>query len=161
MATTIGKLQVWRAEVENRPGALDAILEPLANAGADLSVVFGWVDPANPNRGVVEVGPIKGRKQTDAAKSVGLVQSDVPVLVVQGPNAPGLGHRIANAVAQAGINLKFLAAQVAGRNYSAVFGFESASDATKAQRVIKNALTARGGAKRAGAKKKRAAKAKK
>lgn len=148
MATAIGKIQVWRAVVENRPGALDAILEPLANAGADLSIVFGWVDPADPTKGVVEVAPIKGRKLTDAAKQAGLSPVEVPVLVVQGPNKPGLGHQLAAALAQAGINLKFLAAQVVGRNYSAVFGFESSADVTKAQRVIKAALTSKGGAKK-------------
>lgn len=158
MATAIGKFQVWRAEVENRPGALEAALAPLAQAGADLSIVFGWVNPADPTKGVIEVAPVKGKKLTDAAKAAGFSAVDVPVLVVQGPNKPGLGHQLAAALANAGINLKFVAAQVIGKTYSAVFGFESAADVTKAQRVIKQALTEKKGAKkRAAAKKKKSA----
>ena len=39
---------------------------------------------------------------------------------------------MARALADAGINLVFLVAQVVGRRYSAVFGFESAVDADRA-----------------------------
>ncbi len=157
MATTIRKVQLWKCEVENRPGALDSILAPLAEAGADLSIVFGWVNPGDPSRATIEVAPIKGKKVTEAAKSVGLAPDDVPVLVVEGLNRPGLGHRLAEAIAAKGINMSFVVAQVVGRNYAAVFGFQSADDVTKANRIIKNTLTARKGTNRKARPKKKAA----
>jgi hypothetical protein len=43
----------------------------------------------------------------------------------------------------AGINMSFAMAQVVGRRYSAVFGFENEADASKAATLIKRA-TARG-----------------
>jgi hypothetical protein len=58
---------------------------------------------------------------------------------VQGDNRPGLGHRIARALADAGLNIAFLVAQVVGRKYSAVFGFESPADADQAVKLIRKA----------------------
>jgi hypothetical protein len=43
----------------------------------------------------------------------------------------GLGHAISQAIADAGINMDFVVAQVVGRKYSGIFGFESEADATK------------------------------
>ena len=59
--------------------------------------------------------------------------------MVEGDNRPGLGHAIAKAVGDAGINMSFVMAQVVGRKYSAVFGFESEVDASKAATLIKSA----------------------
>jgi hypothetical protein len=52
-----------------------------------------------------------------------------------------LGHAIAEAIADAKINLDFLVAQVIGRRYAAIIGFESAEDAKKAATLIKRATT--------------------
>jgi hypothetical protein len=61
--------------------------------------------------------------------------------VVEGDNRSGLGHTIAKAIGDAGINLGFVMAQVVGRRYSAVFGFESDADASRAASLIKKAAT--------------------
>jgi hypothetical protein len=58
----------------------------------------------------------------------------------RGNNKPGLGHAVAKAIGDAGINLSFLMVQVVARRYSAVFGFESETDATKALTLIKKAM---------------------
>jgi hypothetical protein len=60
---------------------------------------------------------------------------------VEGDNRPALGHGIAKAIADAKINLDFLVAQVIGRKYAAVIGFESAEDAKKASTLIKKTTT--------------------
>ncbi len=44
---------------------------------------------------------------------------------------------ISQAIADAGINMDFVVAQVVGRKYSAIFGFESEADATKGAAEIK------------------------
>ncbi|MGI9072797.1 MAG: hypothetical protein ACR2JB_16135 [Bryobacteraceae bacterium] len=47
---------------------------------------------------------------------------------MEGDNQPGLGHAIARAIADGGINLDFLVAQVIEGTYSAVLGFDSEAD---------------------------------
>ena len=58
---------------------------------------------------------------------------------MQGDNKPGLGYAISKAIADAAINMDFLVAQVIGRKYSAVIGFENEADAKKAATLIKRA----------------------
>jgi hypothetical protein len=74
---------------------------------------------------------------TAAAEAAGLSASSIPTLLVEGDNKPGLGHALARAMADAGINLSFLVAQVIGRKYTAVVGFESEEDARRASTLIK------------------------
>ena len=62
---------------------------------------------------------------------------------MEGDNRPGLGHAISQAIADAGIKMDFVVAQVVGRKYSAIFGFESEADATKGAAVIKKAAAAK------------------
>ena len=59
--------------------------------------------------------------------------------MVQGDNRRGLGHELAKAIGDAGINLSFVMAQVVGRRYSAMFGFENEADAVRAAALIKKA----------------------
>jgi len=139
MAVTVKKAVLWRKEIDNRPGMLANILEPLAAAGADLQVVMAYRYPGGTDTAAVELHPVSGRKPMAAAKAAGLAQSQVPILLVEGDNRQGLGHAITKALGEAGINLSLLMAQVVGRRYSALFGFENEADAAKATALIKKA----------------------
>jgi len=139
MPVTVKKVTLWRKEVENRPGALAGALEPLAQVKADLKVVMGYRLPGQESRAAIEVQPVTGKKATDAAQGAGLAASTLPTLLVEGDNRPGLGHAIAKAIADANINVSFVLAQVVGRKYSAVFGFDNEADASKAAILIKKA----------------------
>jgi hypothetical protein len=139
MPVTVKKITLWRAEVDNQPGTLAAIVGPLASAGADLKVVMGYRIHASGGKAAIEVCPIMGKKLTAAAQAAGLSASTIPTLLVEGDDQPGLGHAMAQAVAAAGINFAFFVAQVIGRKYSAVVGFESEDDAKKATTLIKKA----------------------
>ena len=75
-----------------------------------------------------------GRKVTAAARSAGLAAASMPALLVEGDDRPGLGHAIAQAMADAGTDLDFLVAQVLGKRYTAVIGFATADDAANADR---------------------------
>ncbi len=141
MAVTVQKITLWRGEVANRPGALAEILEPLTAAGADLQVLMGYREPGK-DRAVVEIHPVAGRKRAEAAQRAGLAPSNIPTLLVRGDNRAGLGHRMARALADSGLNIAFLVAQVVGRKYSAVFGFETEADADRAMKLIKKAAAA-------------------
>jgi hypothetical protein len=119
------------------------MLGPIAEAGGNLKVVMGYRIPGAENRAAVEVYPVTGKKVTAAARSVGLSDSGIPALLVDGDDRAGLGAAIARGVAEAGINMIFLMAQVVGRRYSAIVGFESAGDAKKAAGLIKKAKPAK------------------
>jgi hypothetical protein len=143
MAVTVKRIAVWRSEVANHPGALAGVLKPFAEGGADLQVVMGYRYPGNEQKAAIEVFPVAGRKGVAAANAVGLSESSIPTLRVEGDNKPGLGHAIAQAVADAGMNLNFFVAQVIGRKYTAIIGFGSDEDAAKAATIIKKAVSVR------------------
>lgn len=136
MAITVKKTVLWRNELDNEPGTLATALEPVASAGADLQLVMLYRFPGT-QKGAVELYPVTGRKLTGIAQGAGLAPSSIPVLVVEGDNRPGLGYSFAKAIGDAGINLSFLMAQVIGRKYAAVFGFENEADATRAATLLK------------------------
>ena len=140
MAITVKKIILWRAEVENKPGALASTLERPAQAGADLKIVMGYRHAAAERKAAIEVFPISGRKAASAAAAAGLSAAEIPALLVEGDNRPGLGHKVAQAIAAAGINLAFFMGQVIDRKFAAVIGFETEDDARKAAPVIKKGV---------------------
>ncbi len=139
MAVTVRKITLWRKEVENRAGMLAGALAPLANSGTDIHVVMAYRFPGQESKAAIELYPVMGRKSVTAAKEVGFSASAIPALLVEGDNRAGLGYATAQAIAGAGISLDFLVAQVVGRKYSAVFGFESDADGTKCAAIIRKA----------------------
>jgi hypothetical protein len=139
MAVTVKKAVLWRKETDNRPGMLATTLEPLAEAGADLQTVMAYRYPGGTERAAIELHPVAGRKPVAAAKIAGLAPSAIPALLVQGDNRQGLGHALAKALGDAGINLSFMMAQVMGRRYAAMFGFENEADVARAAALIKKA----------------------
>lgn len=139
MPITVKKITLWRAEVDNKPGALASTLEPPAKAGADLKVVMGYRHPTAEGKAAIEVFPISGKKAAAAAGVAGLSPAAIPTLLVEGDNKPGLGYTIAQMIAAAGIDLAFFVAQVIGRRFAAVIGFATEDEAKKATPVIKKA----------------------
>lgn len=140
MSVTVKKVTLWRAEAENKPGTLSEVLAPLAEAGANLQVVMGYHHHDRPDSAVIEVAPVSGKKVTAAADKVGLKAAAIPTLLVQGEDQPGLGHAIAQAIADAGINITFLVAQVIGTQFSAVIGLPDEAASKEATTLIKKAV---------------------
>jgi len=137
MPLTVKRITLWRADVQNEPGVLSRILEPLAAAGADLKVVMGYRFPTTPERSAVELYPVSGRRTTAAAGQAGLAASDIPCLLVEGDNRAGWGAEMARALADAGINIAFLMAQVIGRRFAVAIGFEDDAAAAEAMKMIR------------------------
>jgi hypothetical protein len=137
MAVTVKKIALWRKEVDNRTGILANALAPLANAGTNIHVVMAYRFPGAESKAAIELYPVIGRKAVVAAQEAGFSASAIPALLVEGDNRVGLGYATAQAIADAGINMDFLVAQVIGRKYSAVFGFESDADAAKCAAIIR------------------------
>jgi len=140
MPATIKKITLWRTEVQERAGALAQVLEPLAAAKADLQAVMGYQLPGDKTRAAIEVWPVAGRKAEAAARSAGLAPSAIPALRVEGANRAGVAYKLARAVGDAGISMTFLVAQVVGRRYSAVLGFESEEACARAAKLVGAAL---------------------
>ncbi len=143
MGVSLKKIVLWRKEVNDRSGMLANALAPLARAGTDVHVVMAYRFPHQESKAAIELYPVTGKKSAAAAKEAGFNVSDIPALLVEGDNRVGLGYTAAQAIADAGINLDFLVAQVVGKKYSAVFGFESDADAAKCAAIIRKAGAAK------------------
>src|SRR5262249_21507787 len=126
MAFNANKVEMWTGEISDRVGGLAAVLAPLAEAGVDLEVVVARRQPGMPGKGVVFLGPIKGAKAQQAAATAGLKKTpDLAALRVDGPNKPGECQRLTKLLADAGINLRGLAATVVGDKFTISLGFDS------------------------------------
>ncbi len=137
MAVTIRRVMLWQTEIENEPGALSAVLEPLAQAGLDLQAVMNRCIPGRRGRATVEILPGSGRRATALARAAGFSQSPTETLLVEGRNRPGLAYAVANSIAWAGISLRFLSAQSAGEHYSALLGFRTRAERRKGESLIR------------------------
>jgi prephenate dehydratase len=144
MAVTVKSITLWRRETENRAGALAEALEPFAAARTDLQILMAYRYPgADAAKAAIEIYPVVGKKATAAARAAGLEPTSIPALLMQGKNRAGRAHAAAGAIAGAGINLSFLMAQVAGKRFSAVLGFETEADAKRAAGLVKKALASK------------------
>lgn len=143
MALTVKEITLWRREIENEPGALAQVLDPLADGRVDLKVLMAYRYPGNEARGAVELYPVTGSKAAAAARMAGLTQADIPAVLVEGPNRPGIGYATTRAIADAGINLAFLVAHVVGARFAAVYGFDNGSDRRRAVGLLRKAQRTR------------------
>ena len=148
MPLTVKSITLWRKDIANQPGTLASTLAPLAKVGTDLQLVMGYRIPGNEQQAAIEIYPVTGKAVSQAAQDAGLAASSIPTLLVEGDNRPGLAHAVAQAVGEAGINLVFLMAQVVGRRYSAVIGFETVDDAKKTATIIKRTTAKQKGARK-------------
>jgi hypothetical protein len=135
-------MTLWQAEVDHQAGMLGQTLEPLAAAAVDLQAVMGHRLPRDRARAAIEVFPIAGAKALSAAQAAGLSEAAISAVRVEGDNRPGLGHAVAKALADAGINMDFFLAQVSGRRHATVIGFDSREDIDRAIPLIKAAAAA-------------------
>ena len=132
MAMQITRMDVWAGTMQDKPGALAKKLTALRKAGANLKFVLAR--RSKPRRGVLFVAPLKAA----AAKKAGLKKSPrLAAVRVAGPDRRGLGAKMAEALAEAGINIRGLSADVIGRRFVAHLAFDSAAEANKAVRTLK------------------------
>jgi hypothetical protein len=100
---------------------------------------MGYRFPGDETRAAIELFPVRGRRQAQAAEGAGLRPSEIPCLIVEGDDRPGLGRDMSRAIADAGVNLAFLVAQTVGRRFSAVVGFGNSEDLDKAAKAVRAA----------------------
>jgi hypothetical protein len=138
MKLDISRVDVWAASIKDRPGGLAQKLDTLAQAGADIEFLIARRAPEKPGSGVVFVTPIKGAKQTAAARKAKFSKTkSLHALRIAASNKSGLGARLTSELGQAGINLRGLSGAAIGKRAVLHLAFDSAADAGKAARLIK------------------------
>jgi hypothetical protein len=95
----------------------------------------------NEHKAAIEVCPVSGKKSATAASKAGLAACAIPTLLVRGDNSPGLGRTLAQAIAEVGINVAFVMAQVIDARFSAVMGFGDEAACKQATTLIEKAVT--------------------
>ncbi len=138
MKLDIERVEVWIGQLENTPGSLHERLEPIAAAGADLDFVFARRSPEKPGTGVAFIAPIKGAKQCNAARKAGFKRPKrLSALRISGRNRVGMGLKITEALAAAGLNLQGFSAHVIGGRFVLHIALDTPADVTKAVKVLK------------------------
>ena len=138
MAMKAQRIDTWAAGMQDKPGALAEKLDALAAAGANLEFVIARRTPDKPGSGVVFVTPIKGAKQTAAAKKAGFMKSTgLHAVRIDGTDKKGQGAAITRVLADNGINLRGLSAAAIGNRFVAHIALDQTADASKAIRLLK------------------------
>ena len=157
MPLNVTQVDVWAGDIQDQPGGLARVLSAIAGAGGSVECVIARREQGRPGTGVVFVTPLTGARAQTAARDAGLSPAeDLATLRVEGSDAPGLGARITEALAAAGINLRGVSAAVVGRNFVAYIGLDNRGDAQSAMTALRGLKTggigSRGTAKRSSAK---------
>jgi hypothetical protein len=138
MKLNVSRTDAWAAVIDDRPGGLADKLAALAAAGANLEMIIARRAPEQRGSGVVFVTPLKGARQTRAAEAAGFQKTDsLHSLRIQGTDKPGMGAKLTQALADAGINLRGLSAAAIGKSYVTHLALDTAKDAAKAAAVLK------------------------
>jgi hypothetical protein len=138
MALEVKQVDVWAASIEDRPGGAAGKLAALSKAGVNLEFVVARRSPDKPGTGVLFAALIEGDKAVAAAKAAGFAKAESMHSVhLTGPDSPGLGGKIAGALAAAGINLRGLSAAAIRGTCACYLAFDTAADAAKAVGILK------------------------
>jgi hypothetical protein len=138
MALKATRNDVWTTTIDDRAGGAADVLESLAKSKVNLEMVFARRMPEQPGKGLMIVGPIKGKKAEAAALAAGLGKTGaMHGLTVEGGDKPGLGAKIARALGDAGISFRGLTAHAIGKKFVCNLALDSAEDAERAAKLLK------------------------
>jgi hypothetical protein len=137
MGFKLERVHIWSGQIPDEAGAMARKLAPLAEAGANLEYIATRRIADKPGWGVLYIAPVTGPAQVRAARSAGLAEGhDAVVLRVEGDNEAGLGYRLTQQWATAGINLHGLTMAVVERKFVGFAAFETVSDANRAAQIL-------------------------
>lgn len=139
MEFNLDRVQVWSTEFPDRLGGAASVLEPLAQAGANLEFILSRRMPQKPGHGELYVAPITGPVQTKAAHAVNLHHAhDLVLLRIRGKDRPGLGHFLASSLANAGLNLQSLTMAAIDGRFVAYVACDNPEDTARAIQALAN-----------------------
>jgi len=134
----VDKIDIWTAEMDDKPGATAGLLKGLSDAGADLQFLIARRQPDKPGKGILFVSPIKGGKEEDAARRGGFARrADVVGVRIEGTNQPGLGYKLTQVLGAAGLNVRALLGNAIGNQGVVVIAFDNAADADKGVQILR------------------------
>jgi hypothetical protein len=137
MGFKLDRVHVWSAEVADRAGGVATKLAALAQADANLEFIFTQRRADKPGSGVLFVAPVTGPSAVRAARAAGMVETNDPVVLrVEGDNEAGLGHRVTQQWALAGISMQGLTMSVLGNKFVGYAAFDSVTDANRAAAIL-------------------------
>ena len=140
MDIIVERMDVWAANIEDKPGGLAGVLAALRDVEADLQFIIARRAPQEPGRGVVFVTPLEGDREIAAAAQVGFnVTQTLHSVRVMGRDRPGAAAELTQRLADGGINLRGFSASVIGGQFVAYVAVDSLSDANEAIEILKNA----------------------
>ncbi len=138
MALKATRAEVWAATIEDRAGGAAEKIEALAKAGASLEMVLTRRTPEQPGGGVMFVTPLKGAKVLRAAQDAGFGKpASIHSVRIEGGDKPGLGAKIARALAGAGISFRGMSGAAIGSKFISYLALDSAEDAAKAVALLR------------------------
>jgi hypothetical protein len=138
MKLKINRVDVWAGTIKDRPGGLSEKLSALSKAKTDLEFVLARRAPDRRGEGVLFVTPIKGGKQTRAARAAGFMKTgNLHTLRIEGKDKPGMGARLSQKLAAARVNLRGFSAAALRGHFVAYLAVDTAAAAKKAMRVLK------------------------
>src|ERR1051326_3251194 len=137
MGFRLERVHIWSGEIQDKAGGMASKLAPLAEAGADLEYIVTRRQSERPGSAMLYVAPVTGPAQVRAARLAGLAEThDTVVLRVEGDNEAGLGYRLTQQWATAGINLQGLTMSVVGPRFVGYAKFDTVGDANRAAQIL-------------------------
>ena len=132
------RVATWVASLKDKPGGLAAKLNTLAEGGVNLEFIIARRAPDKPGAGVVFVTPVKGPKQTKAARAAGFRPTNqLHTVRIEGADRPGLGARITGKLAKQGLNLRGLSAAAIGKKFVCHIAVDREADAARVVRMLR------------------------
>jgi hypothetical protein len=137
MGFKLDRVHVWSGEVVDQAGGVAAKLSLLAQAGTNLEYIYTRRQSDQPGKGVLYVAPVTGPLQVRAARSAGLTETNDPVVLrVEGDNQAGLGHRVTQQWALAGLSFQGMSLAVINDKFVGYVSFDTVADANRAAAIL-------------------------
>jgi hypothetical protein len=144
MSFRLDRVHVWSGEVADQAGGVATKLALLAQAGAHLEYIYTRRQPDQPGTGILIVAPVTGPLQVRAARSAGLNEVQLPVVLrVEGDDSAGLAHRLTQQWALAGLNMQGLTMAVIGPKFVAYASFDTVEESNRAAAILGDLSTER------------------
>jgi hypothetical protein len=140
MAYQVTLEHVWVGAIPDRPAALGEKLKELALGGINLELIIGRREM--PGRALLYISPLRTLDEIKRAERTGLSrENSMRTLRIEGPNRPGLGAKIAGALADAGINIASFTAAALGNLHVTNIGFDHPDDVDRAKAILEKVLS--------------------
>jgi hypothetical protein len=137
MGFKLERIHIWTGEIADKAGGMAGKLASLAQAGANLEYISTRRQADRPGTGIIYVAPVTGPAQVRAARQAGMSEThDTVVLRVEGDNEAGLGFRLTQQWATAGISLQSLTMAVLANKFVGFAAFDTVADANRAAQIL-------------------------